>query len=157
MDRARYIDAITDSPWAFPAVDGLDSPPSEWAAAAWETAAVQDTVAEEMRRDVSKVGSVMRDTSSLARISDVLRTEQVVRLFEAIRADSPHREAEFRPQFERAFARHAASLPPPLTRAQIMEILQLDEEEARQLLDGDGDAQWDEKNPPEFTGDDIPM
>ena len=157
MTREQYIDAVARSPWAFPAVDGLESPPAEWAAAAWETQAVQRTLVEEMRRDVSKVGSVMRDTASLARISDVLKAGQVVRLFEFIRADSPHREVEFRPQFERAFARHAASLPPPLTRAQIMEMLQIDEDEARLLLDGEGYPQWDEKDAPEFTGDDIPM
>src|SRR3712207_3171364 len=104
MDRAQYIEAVADFPWKFPEVAGCDDPPADWAAAAWEAEAVQGTIVEEMRRYVSKVGSLMRDRAHLAKMSAVLSTEQVVRLFEYIRADSPHRESEFRPEFERGFA-----------------------------------------------------
>jgi hypothetical protein len=67
-------------------------------------------------------------------MSAVLGTAQVVRLFEAIRDDSPHREVEFRPEFEAAFARHASSLPAALSRAEVIRKLGLDEEAARELL-----------------------
>ena len=70
----------------------------------------------------------------LARLSAALRTSQVVALFRQIRDESPHREAEFRPQFERGFARHASALPPPLTRSEVVAALGLDEATAAEFL-----------------------
>jgi len=138
-ERLRYLRAVAESPWRFPSAPGFDEPPTEWAAAAWELDAVHRTITREMSRDVSKVGSVVWDTTLLARMSAALGTAQVVRLFAAIRDESPHREAEFRPAFESAFARHAPALPSVLSRADVLRKLQLDEETARVLLGESGE------------------
>jgi len=126
--------AVMDSPWRFPSAPGFEEPAAEWAVAAWELDAVRRTIAREMSREVSKIGSLAWDATSLAKMSAVLRTEQVVRLFESIRDESPHRESEFRPAFEAAFPPHRPSLPPPLSRAEVVRRLQVDEETARILL-----------------------
>ena len=129
--------ALASDPWKFPDAAGFDRVPADWGMAAWEMEAVRGTIVDEMCRCVSKTGTVAWDAGSLAKIAAVLSTEQVVRLFRAIRDQSPHRESDFRPEFEAAFARHADSLPPLLTRAQIIEQLQIDEATARELFGDD--------------------
>jgi hypothetical protein len=79
-----------------------------------------------------------RCTSFLEFLSGVLTTEQVVAFFHQIRRGSPHRESEFRPAFEQAFARHAAALPPPLTREEVIDLLGCDP-------DGDMDIPGEER------------
>ena len=123
MERAEYIEAVQENPWTFPAVEGCPDPPREWVAAAWDSDAVQESIVAEMARDVSKNGGLGWAVEFLAGLSDALSTEQLVRLFLTIRDGSPHRESEFRPQFEAAFAAHAAALPPPLTRAEVVAAL----------------------------------
>ena len=123
MERADYIAALENDPWTFPAVDGCPDPPAEWVTAAWDTEAVQGSIAYDMARDVSKNGELFCGSEFLAGLSAALSTEQVVRLFHTIRDRSPHRESEFRQQFEAGFAAHAAALPPPLTRAEIVAAL----------------------------------
>jgi hypothetical protein len=49
----------------------------------------------------------------------------VVRLFHALRDRSPHRESEFRPQFEQGFVGHVTNLPPPLTREEVIARLKV--------------------------------
>jgi hypothetical protein len=117
VERAEYLAAVQQNPWAFPAVDGCPEPPPEWVAAAWDTKAVQDAIAATIARDVSKAGELFFACTSefLEQLSAALTTEQVVRLYHTIRDVSPHRESEFRPQFEQGFARHRAALPLPLT------------------------------------------
>jgi len=63
----------------------------------------------------------------LARMSEVLRSEQVIALYQALTDGSPHRESEFRGEFERLFAKHVSLLPPVLTRDQIVKKLGVDE------------------------------
>jgi hypothetical protein len=136
VERAEYLEAVQQSPWAFPAVDGCPNPPDAWVAAAWDTQAVQGSVLAEIVSDVSKTGDLFfAGTQDFwGRLSTALSTRQVVRLFRALRNESPHREAEFRPQFEQAFARHAAALPPPLTRREVAAALGLDDATAAEFL-----------------------
>jgi hypothetical protein len=115
--------AVQKNPWGFPAVDGCPNPPPEWVIAAWDINAVQTAVADDLARDVSKNGELLSGQGFLARLSLALSTEQVVRLFRYIRDRSPHRESEFRPQFEAAFAAHSSALPQPQTRDQVMAAL----------------------------------
>ena len=117
------MEAVQENPWTFPAVDGCPDPPPEWVAAAWDTEAVQESIAHDMARDVSKNGEMFCGSGFLAGLSAALSTPQVVRLFLKIRDWSPHRESEFRRQFEEGFAAHAAALPPPLTREQVISAL----------------------------------
>lgn len=137
MDRAQYMHEIASFPWRFPESPNCAHPPAEWAVAAWNLEAVYDAIAGTMARNVSKIGAMAWDTPSLLKMTAVLQTAQVVRLYEHIRDRSPHRESEFRAEFEQSFSQHAASLPPPLTRDQIIEKLQIDEETARRLLGED--------------------
>jgi hypothetical protein len=137
MERADYLRALRGNPWNFPAVEGCPDPPPKWVAAAWDTRVVQDCIASDLARDVSKGGTMRCGPGYLEGLSAALSTEQVVRFFHLIRDQSPHREREFRPQFEQAFTRHAAALPPPLTRQEVIDMLGLDEKLARHLLDGE--------------------
>jgi len=138
MNRSQYIAALTASPWRFPQVDGADDVPSDWAGDAWEVEAIRAPIVNDLLRGVSKVGKLWRDEKQLMKMSEVLRTDQVITLYEALSNDWPHRESEFRPEFERLFARHATQLPPALTRDQIIELLGIDEADAAGLL-GDED------------------
>jgi hypothetical protein len=114
--REEYLQGIRDEPWGFPYVGGdSDLPPAEWVAEAWDLDEVQESVVDGgIVRDVGKLGQLWCSRELLEVLDRSLRTEQVVGLFLAIRRSNPHREAEFRPGFERAFARHAHALPPPL-------------------------------------------
>jgi hypothetical protein len=137
VERADYLEAVQENPWTFPAVGGCPDPRPDWIAAAWDTEAVQRSIAYDMARDVSKNGELFCGQEFLEGLSAVLSTEQVVRLFHTIRDGSPHREEEFRPQFERGFARHAAALPPPLTRQEVVAALRafgFDEATAAELM-----------------------
>lgn len=147
MERAEYLEAVQENPWTFPEVEGYPDPPPEWVAAAWDTEAIQESIASDMARGVSETGALLCGEAFLEGLSAVLSAEQVVRLFHTIRDESPHRESEFRPEFERGFARHAAALPPPLTRPEVIDLLQVDEQTGQPLVDGqpptdeaDGDA-----------------
>jgi hypothetical protein len=137
MDRAQYMREICNFPERFPESPNCAHPPAEWAVAAWNLEAVYDAIGGTMARNVSKIGALAWVTPSLLKMAAVLQTEQVVRLYERIRDRSPHRESEFRAEFEQSFSQHAAFLPPPLTRHQIIEKLQIDEETARRLLGED--------------------
>jgi hypothetical protein len=123
VERADYLEAVQRNSWTFPAVDGCPDPPPDWVAAAWDTEAVQRSIAHDMARDVSKNGELFCGQEFLEALSASLSTGQVVRLFHTIRDGSPHREEEFRSQFERGFARHVAALPPPLTRQEVAAAL----------------------------------
>ncbi len=123
MGREEYLAAVQDDPWSFPAAGGCPDPPAEWIAAAWDMPSVHDAIAGEMAREVSKNGELGCPPEYLGRLSAALRADQVVRLYRLIRDESPHREEEFRAGFEEGFARHAAALPPPLTRRQVIDAL----------------------------------
>jgi hypothetical protein len=122
MNYSEYLEPVHENTWYFPVVDRCPNPPSGWIAAAWETKAVQETFADSIAEDVSKCGELLfaRTEEFLALLSAALGIEQVVRLFHTIRDRSPHRESEFRRQFEQGFTRHAAALPPPLTRRELV-------------------------------------
>jgi hypothetical protein len=135
VERAEYLKAV--DPWTFPVVEGCPDPPPEWVAAAWDTAAVQENLVYVLAREVSKNETMNCSETFLGKLSAVLRTEQVVRLFLAIRDRSPHREAEFRPEFERGFTQHVTVLPPPLTPREVVVALGafgLDEATAAELM-----------------------
>jgi hypothetical protein len=121
VDREEYLRKI--SPTTFPAVEGCSHPPGEWIADAWDSEVIQRTLAWDFAKDVSQDGTIGYDTSYLARLSVLLRTEQVVRLYLTIREESPHREAEFRSQFVEVFSEHASALPPPLMRTEVLTAL----------------------------------
>jgi hypothetical protein len=138
VTKSQYIAALTASPWGFPRVDGAADVPGEWAAAAWDVQAIRAPIVDELIRDVSKVGQLCLDEKQLVKMSEVLRTDQVIALYEALCKNSPHRESEFRDDFQRFVAKHAHQLPPALTREQIIELLGVDEATADELL-GDED------------------
>ncbi len=141
MTEDEYLKSVRKNPWSFPAVEGCLDPPADWTAEAWELVEVQGTVAYDMARSVSKNGELFYNPGYLESLASALRTDQVIRLFLEIRRRSPHRESEFRPEFERGFAQHAADLPPSLTRQEVITALGLDEESAHHLLDDDPDIE----------------
>lgn len=137
MTELQYIESLAASPWRFPDADAIADVPSDWAAAAWDVEVVRSPLVHELQRGVSKLGELLLDKKQLAKMSEVLRTDQVVALYEVLRNDSPQRESEFRADFERAFTRHAGHLPSPLTRDQVIEKLGVDEATAAELLGED--------------------
>jgi hypothetical protein len=141
----RFPDLV-GSPWERPPGQGDDPfaehpeetlPPAEWVAEAWESEEVQESVVGSLARDVGK-GLPLSCAGFLELLSAVLTTNQVVAFFHRIRNESPHRESEFRPAFERAFARHAAALPPLLTREEVIEALGFDPGEGEEFRDEEG-------------------
>lgn len=141
--KAEYLQAICEDPWRFPCVGGeCEPPPVEWIAAAWDLEAVQSNLVDGgYVRDVGK-GLPLCGEGGLKYLADALSAEQVLAFFLSLRRSQPHREDEYRPAFEREFARHAAILPPPLTP-----------EEAREAL-GIGNPADDDDF---VTGDEIPF
>lgn len=135
LERSEYLAMVQQVPWGFPAVDGCPDPPPEWVSAAWDTPVVQDSIAATIARDVSKAGELLFACTPefLEHLSAAITAEQVVRFYHTIRNESPHRESEFRPQFEQAFARHGPVLPPPLTWRALVARLG-DEAAAAELL-----------------------
>lgn len=137
MEREFYLNEVRSHPWHnFPWIEGSE-PPREWISEAWDLCEIQETHAAEMARQVNKNGGLAHGPIYLALLSECLTTTQIVELYITIRRDTPYREDEFRPEFEEAFSRHAAHLPPPLTREQVMDAMGIDEAEARHLLDGE--------------------
>jgi len=134
MELREYLEAINEDPWTFPAVEGCPDPPPEWIAAAWDTDTVQETIASDLAREVSKSGSLCCAPEFLETLAEALSAEQVLQLFEMIRNESPHRESEFRPEFEAGFAEYVDLLPPPLTRGEVIELLGAEEMVALELL-----------------------
>jgi hypothetical protein len=134
VTKSQYIESLAASPWRFPEASGIADAPSDWAAAAWDVDAVRSPFVHELTRSVSKVGELGLDEKQLAKMSAVLRTDQVVALYEALTNDSPHRESEFRGDFIRLFAQHASRLPRELTRDQIIAKLGVDEATAAEML-----------------------
>src|SRR4051812_42877487 len=141
MTRSEYFAALTASQWRFPEVDGAGDVPAEWASDAWDVEAIRAPIVDELVRGVSKVGQLCLDKKQLMKMSEVLRTDQVIALYVALCNESPHRESEFRGDFERFFAKHASQLTPPLTREQIIEMLGVDEATAEELLGEDPDGE----------------
>jgi hypothetical protein len=137
LTESQYIESLAASPWRFPDVNGFADVPPDWAVAAWDVDAVRSPIMYELCRGVNKNGTLCLYDTQLVRMSELLRSDQVVALYEALRDGSPHRESEFRGEFERIFAKHVSRLPPVLTRDQIVKRLGVDEATAAELL-GEG-------------------
>lgn len=113
MTKEEYFALICADPWLFPNVEGHPPPPAEWASEAWELEQIQNNVVYGMAREVSKTGFIGYG-ARLVSIAEVLTSDQVLRLFSTIRNRSPHRESEFRTEFEEGFPEHAPFLPSPV-------------------------------------------
>jgi hypothetical protein len=48
VELAEYLEAVQENPWTFPSVAECLDPPPEWVAAAWDTEAVQESIACDM-------------------------------------------------------------------------------------------------------------
>jgi uncharacterized protein (TIGR02996 family) len=104
----------------------------EWIAHAWETVPeFRENVSYEFAREASKVGGLDGCRSHLEFLDRILPLRGLVELYERVRAESPHREPEFRPTFSRVFKERMAAFPPPFTKREI--IAALGEELAREL------------------------
>jgi hypothetical protein len=117
--------------------------PDEWIAEAWEQVPeFRDNVTYEFVREASKVGELDAIQASLERLGRILPLGRVVEIYEKVRQDSPHRESEFRPTFERLFGDRMSSFPEPLEREEVVEALQgfgLDRATAVELMAEDPD------------------
>jgi hypothetical protein len=91
--------------------------PPDWMAEAWQIDRVREGLSYSFARDVSKTGSLCRTDEYLEFLNRSLTIEQQVNLFHYIMATCSSREAEFRPEFERAFPKCVDSLPPPLPQS----------------------------------------
>jgi hypothetical protein len=135
VTKESYLRRLQKDPWALLVDEQL--PPDDWLAAAWEIENVRDAFTYEMARTVSKMGELFYDDDYLKALGRALPLERQLQLFTHIRDGSPHREDEFRGRFEECLPKCLTCLPKPLTRAEVMKRLRLDEEAARHLLDGE--------------------
>jgi hypothetical protein len=89
--------------------------PDAWIAEAWEELPeFRDNVTYEFVREASKVGDLDAIESHLEFLAGILPLARMIEVYEQVREDSPHREAEFRPTFERVFGERMAAFPAPL-------------------------------------------
>jgi hypothetical protein len=135
VTKDDYLLRLQRDPWSL-AIDSI-FPPEDWLAAAWEVPHIRDAHSDEMARTVSKMGELIYTDAYLTALGRSLSIERQVELFRRIRRRSPHREGEFRERFEQFFPRSRSALPSPLSRAEVMRALGLDEAAARVLLDGE--------------------
>jgi hypothetical protein len=110
--------------------------PSDWLRDAWD---IEETDPEKSLR-LSVTGEIWREVNKgclpliegeLQWLASFLQSNQVVQLYEDLRSDEPHREAEIRSAFLKSFPQSATALPPALSRGEI--IAMLGEELARDL------------------------
>jgi len=120
VDRDEFMRRMAERPFDFPLP--LEEVPPAWMAEAWGLDCVRETHADEMARTVSKVGQWAYDGRYARLLARSLTAGQLVDLFVHVRGRSPHREAEFRPGFGRAFPDIVAALPQPLTREELIEL-----------------------------------
>ncbi len=87
----------------------------EWFKEAWHTRPFfRDRLTFELTESVQLHGNFRKAAKLLNHLPGVLERDDVVTLFKTIRYESGRLEDEWRPRFERAFAKHADALPAPL-------------------------------------------
>jgi hypothetical protein len=102
--------------------------PADWFREAWD--ADEEDPEKSLRRHVT--GDIGREANKgclplaagqLRWLGQVLREDQWAGLYRGVRDEEPHREAEMREEFVRAAPDKQASLPPPLTRQEVVAAL----------------------------------
>ena len=90
----------------------LENPaPAEWIAAAWSDVNFRENVTHALIRCVCKNGDFFVAGYWIEVLPAILSEREVITLFERIRDESGRLEAEWREEFTRVFADHAAALP----------------------------------------------
>ena len=129
-DQRRILRRLREYPLDFPAVDGV-IPPADWVAEAWNVEDIREANLGDWQREVSKTGELNCRDEVLRVLSQL--PGAITELYDRLRDSSPHREAEFRPQFERAL--DARILPRPLSRLRLVRKLGM---ETAEVLLADG-------------------
>lgn len=119
LTKAEYLAALEDR--RFPAHGGKIPP--DWMREAWKIDWFREHFTGEMSRTVSKIGELSYDAEYLHFLDQSLSVPQLVELYCRIRDDSPAREVEFRPGFESAFPSCVATLPPPLSKWDLVKLV----------------------------------
>jgi hypothetical protein len=122
-----------------PSVPGI---PAEWFQEAWDVEEVEPekSLRQYITGDVwheANKGSLPLVAGQLRSLACILRHDQWVQLYKDVRADEPHREEEIRREFAGAAPGSALSLPPPLTRQEVVAALAafgFDEATAAELM-----------------------
>jgi hypothetical protein len=131
--------------------------PDQWIAEAWEQLPeFRDNVTYEFVREASKNGEMHSVQSSLEFLAGILPLARMVEVYERLRDESPHRESEFRPTFERVFGERMSAFPASLSREQVIGALAavgFDEATALELM-GDDKS---EDTGPSYSGEEIPF
>ncbi|MFO0825238.1 MAG: hypothetical protein U0792_19315 [Gemmataceae bacterium] len=155
--KEEYFELIRSWGYDWPGPEGS---PVEWAREAWDLEEVQESQVYSLAREVSKGGSLACTPEFLALCSAILTDLQVRRLYLQIRARSPHREEEFRPEFLAAFAQHSHAIPSALTRDDITARLGMTAEEAARYWQEVDHPPWlnqPNTSQPIESDDDIPF
>ena len=131
--------------------------PDQWIVEAWEQLQeFRENVTYEFVREASKNGDLYCVQSSLKFLAGILPLTRMVEVYERVRDESPHRESEFRPTFERVFGERMSAFPPALRRQDVIEALNalgFDEATALELM---GEVQRDEPGS-SARGEEIPF
>jgi hypothetical protein len=98
--------------------------PNEWFVRAWEdSAAFRENVTYGFSREARKNGDLDSLGESLGHLIAILPTNRIIELYQAIRNESPHRESEFRPTFERILGKRISDFPPAFTNEELVGML----------------------------------
>jgi hypothetical protein len=131
--------------------------PDQWIAEAWEQLPdFRENVTYEFVREASKNGDLFCIQSSLEFLAAILPLTRMVEVYERVRNNSPHRESEFRPTFERVFGQRMSEFPASLSRGEVIGTLAafgFDEATALELM---GEKQ-SETTGPSYSGGEIPF
>lgn len=95
--------------------------PPEWIVRAWEeSVAFRENVTYEFSREARKNGDLHCLEDSLRHLISILPVSRSIEIYHAVRNESPHREYEFRPTFERILGKQISVFPAPLTNEQLV-------------------------------------
>jgi hypothetical protein len=131
--------------------------PDQWIAEAWEQLPeFRENLTYEFEREASKVGDLNAIQSSLEFLDRVLPLGRMVEIYDKVRARSPHREAEFRPTFQRVFAERMSAFPASLSREDVIGALTADGCDQATALELLGESR-SESARPSRSEEDIPF
>jgi hypothetical protein len=121
MTKAEFLRAWEADVWSFPLPP--DQIPITWMRAAWKINAVRQATLDLMGQNVSKAGRLGYTVAHLNLLDKALGRRQVMDVYYLLRNFEPHREGDWREEFERGFPSHRSALPPVRSELQLIALL----------------------------------
>jgi hypothetical protein len=121
MTKDEFLRAWDSDPYGLP-LPAVEIPVS-WMRAAWKIEAIRFTFLDLLGQNVNKRGRLGYTEAFLNLLDRSLTRAQVHEIYRGLRDFEPHREREFREDFERGFPTKSDGLPPVRTDEQLVALL----------------------------------